>query len=99
MVSDSEARSRADGYGPRGFAAALMNILVIEFIAWALMPWVYLIFFLAPLLILDFAVSVFLATRRGTLCEIGRGMLIGCIAGPTSLVFFVPMYLLVAAVV
>ncbi len=99
MVSGSEARSSADAYGSLGFGAALVNILVIEFVAWVLLPWVYLAVFLVPLLVLDLAVSAFLATRQGKLREVGRGMLIGCIAGPASLVFFIPLYLIVGAVV
>jgi hypothetical protein len=50
-----------------------------------------------PLLLLDVAVSAYLRGRTGTLGEIGRGMLIGCIAGPAALVFFIPLYFLAAA--
>jgi hypothetical protein len=58
-------------------------------------PWFYLAVFVVPLLLLDVALSAFLASRRGKTREIGRGMLIGCIAGPAALIFFIPLYLLV----
>lgn len=85
------------GQGPLGFAAALANILVIEFAIWTLLPWVYLAVFVIPLLLLDVGVAVFLRSRVGTIGEIGRGMLIGCIAGPAALAFFIPLYFLAAA--
>ncbi|WP_149480534.1 hypothetical protein [Mycolicibacterium sp. P1-18] len=85
-------------YGPLGFAAALTNILVIEFVTWTLLPWFYLAVFLIPALLVDLGVSAFLASRHGRLREIGRGMIIGCIAGPAALIFFIPLYLLVQGV-
>jgi hypothetical protein len=75
----------------------MVNILFIEFSTLALLPWVYLTVFIIPLLLVDVAVAVFLRRRPGTLGEIGRGMLIGCIAGPAALAFFIPLYFLAAA--
>lgn len=98
MVNKHEVSPLVGRYGPLGFAAALVNILVIEFVTWVLLPWFYLAVFLVPLLLLDLALSTFLATRQGKLREIGRGMMIGCIAGPAALIFFIPLYLLIAAV-
>ena len=98
MVNGPDVSHQVSQYGPLGFAAALVNILVIEFVTWVLLPWFYLVVFLVPLLLLDFALSAFLATRQGKLREIGRGMMIGCIAGPAALVFFIPLYLVVQSV-
>ena len=98
MVSEPEAHPQNLPYGPVGFAAALVNILVIEFVAWTLLPWFYLAIFLVPVLLLDLGISALLAARRGRLREVGRGMMIGCIAGPAALVFFIPLYLLVQGV-
>lgn len=95
MVNLGDVSAPARRYGPFGFAAALVNILVIEFVTWILLPWFYLAVFVVPMLLLDVALSAFLATRRGKTREIGRGMLIGCIAGPAALAFFIPLYLLV----
>lgn len=98
MVNAQEAGPSVGRYGPIGFVAALLNILVIEFVTWVLLPWFYLAIFLVPVLLLDFAVSVILATRNGRLRQVGWGMMIGCIAGPAALVVFIPLYLLIAAV-
>lgn len=88
----------ANRYGLLGFAAALVNILIIEFITWVLLPWVFLVVFLIPFLLLDLALSAFLKARQGKLSEIGRGMMIGCISAPAAAVFFIPLYFLVQAV-
>jgi hypothetical protein len=98
MVNVPEVSHPARHYGPTGFVAALVNILVIEFVTWLLLPWFYLALFLIPVLLLDLGLSAFLAARQGKLREIGRGMMIGCIAGPAALVFFIPLYLLVQSV-
>jgi hypothetical protein len=98
MVNNPELHRPVRHYGPLGFAAALTNILVIEFVTWMLLPWFYLAVFLIPVLLVDLGVSAFLASRHGRLREIGRGMIIGCIAGPAALIFFIPLYLLVQGV-
>src|ERR1700719_2832358 len=35
-------------YGPVGFAAAMMNILVLEVVTWLFIPWLILAFFALP---------------------------------------------------
>jgi len=97
MVNVGDSSLSPHRYGPLGFGAALVNILVIEFVTWVLLPWFYLAVFVVPVLLIDVGLSAFLATRRGKIREIGRGMLIGCIAGPAALVFFIPLFLLVQA--
>jgi hypothetical protein len=98
MVNAQKVSPSVGRYGPLGFAAALVNILIIEFVAWVLLPWFYLAVFLVPVLLLDFALAAILATRQGKWREVGRGMMIGCISGPAALVFFIPLYFLVEAV-
>ena len=98
MVNEPKLPRTVGHYGPLGFAAALANILAIEFVTWMLLPWFYLAIFLIPVLLLDLGVSALLATRHGKLREIGRGMMIGCIAGPAALIFFIPLYFLVQCV-
>jgi hypothetical protein len=97
MVSASEAGAQVGRYGPLGFSAALVNILIIEFVTWVLLPWFYLAVLVVPVLLLNVALSAFLATRQGKVRQIGRGLLIGCIAGPAALVFFIPLVLVVQA--
>jgi hypothetical protein len=97
-VSAEQDSASVGRYGPLGFTAAMVNILVIEFVTMALLPWVYLALLLVPLLLIDVGISAFLLTRQGKLGQIGRGMLIGCIAGPAALLFFIPSLLLAQAV-
>jgi hypothetical protein len=77
-------------YGPVGFAAAMVNILVLEVVTWLFIPWLILAFFALPVILVDLAVSAMLARCAGKRGQAGRGMLIGCISAPVSLVIFIP---------
>jgi hypothetical protein len=85
-------------YGPVGFAAAMVNILVLEFDTWLFLPWLTLAFFALPLLLVDLAVSAVLARCAGKLGQAGRGMLIGCLSAPLSLVIFIPAIVIAHAI-
>ena len=97
MVNAEREDPVVGGYGPWGFAAASLNILVIEFATWVLLPWVFLAIILIPLVLADLAISAVLKSRPGKVGEVGRGMMIGCIAAPAAAVFFIPLYFLVQA--
>ena len=84
-------------YGPVGFAAAMVNILVLEIVAWVFIPWLVLAIFALPAILLDLAVSTMLTKCAGKLGQAGRGMLIGCISAPLSLVIFIPAIIVVQA--
>lgn len=84
-------------YTAAAFAATMGNILVVEFVTWIFFPWMPLLLVVLPLLLVDLAVSAVLASRPGTLGAVGRGMLIGWLAAPVSLVVFIPAYLAGAA--
>ena len=45
----------------------------------------------------DVVVAVILTSRSGTLAQVGRGMLIGLIAAPATLVVFLPGFFLAQA--
>jgi len=98
MVNETRWHQGKEKYSAAGFGAALANGVGIELVTWLLLPWFYLAIILIPVLLLDLAVSVFLATRRGKLREIGWGMLVGSIAGPATLIFFIPLYFLTQGV-
>jgi hypothetical protein len=82
----------ASTYTRRVFAAALGNILLVEFICWVFLPWFLAAVFAIPVLLVDLAVSALLSRRGGTLGQLGRGMLIGWIAAPLTLAIFLPAY-------
>jgi hypothetical protein len=94
---EHEVSASVRQYGPFGFVATLANILFVEFVTWLLLPWFYLAVFLIPVLLLDLGLSALLVTRHGRVREIGRGLMIGCISGPATLVVFIPLYFLVQA--
>ncbi|WP_156442372.1 hypothetical protein [Mycobacterium sp. IS-1556] len=96
-MSESE-RTSAARYGPATFVAALGNTLVVGLATWYFIPWFALVVFTIPLLLLDFAIGVVFVTRPGAMGQVGRGMLIGLIAAPLTLLLFLPGLLLVQAI-
>lgn len=87
------SRSSIDGphaatvarYGPAGFWACVLNMLVLEMITWFLMPmWVFVPFIVLPLVAVN-AVIAYGLTKIRAAAQIGHGMLISCIAAPLSL--------------
>lgn len=93
----NEARSQRINYGPVTFVAALVNILIVEVALWLTVPWIALAVFVVPLLVVDVVVAVILKSRSGTLAQVGRGMLIGLIAVPATLLLFLPGFFLAQA--
>lgn len=92
MASDMTAGSPTNRYGPAGFVAAVANILVVQFATWIFLPYFLLTLLALPILLVDLAVAEVLASRPGKWGAIGRGMLIGWLAGPLSLLVFIPAY-------
>ena len=79
--SDDHAAS----YGPIGFAAALIDILVLEFLTWFFLPyWFMLPVTVLPAVIVNAVVAYGLTRGRGTVAQVGRGMLIGGITAPIT---------------
>lgn len=97
MASDMTAGSPKTRYGPAGLVAAVANILVVQFATWIFLPYFLLTLFALPILLVDLAVAGVLASRPGRWGVIGRGMLIGWLAGPLSLLLFIPAYFAVNA--
>lgn len=65
--------------------ACAVNMLVLELITWFLMPmWIFVPFIVLPLVAVNAAIA-FGLTRIRAAAQIGRGMLISCIAAPLSI--------------
>lgn len=90
MVNAPATQSLQPAHGPVAFAAALVNIVIVELAVWVVLPWLALAFYVLPLLVIDLGVALVLKSRRGASAQVGRGMLIGLLAAPISLVLFVP---------
>jgi hypothetical protein len=89
-----------DRYGPVSFMATLATILTLEFIEWITVPYVLLaIFYVLPvLLVIDLMIYAILAKRHGTLGQIGRGILVGSLAVPVSVVVFTVGFIVAHAI-
>ena len=61
------------------------------------MPWLPLLLYVLPLLVVDLAVALVLRSRRGAMGQAGRGMLIGLLAAPLALAVFLPGFWLAQA--
>jgi hypothetical protein len=95
VVSESTTDPSAQRYGPITFVAALGNSLLVGLGTWYFLPWFALAVFVLPVLLVELALGVFLATRSGTMGQLGRGMLVGLITAPMTLLVFLPGLLLV----
>lgn len=97
MVEGVEAYTPKDRYSLATFAAAAANIFIVGMIMWIFAP--YTIFFLQfyVFLLADIALSVVLLRRSGKSSQIGRGMLIGLLVVPATIIVYVPIYLIVGA--
>lgn len=93
MVNDFDADPLTGRYGPVGFAATMASILVVDFVTWLCVPWIVVaIFFLVPFFLAMVAVSAVLARRPGKTGQAARGILIGALSGPLSLLIFLPAF-------
>jgi mannose/fructose/N-acetylgalactosamine-specific phosphotransferase system component IIC len=95
VVNDATAPQGA--YSQRSFVAVLLNVLVIEFSLWFAVPYLYLAFYVLPLIAIDLIVALVLKSRGGMLGQIGRGMLIGLLCVPAGLLILLPGFFIAQA--
>ena len=95
MVNESTADPSVQRYGPTSFVVALGNSLFMGLVTWYFLPWFALAVFVLPILLIDLALGAVLATRSGTMGQLGRGLLVGLITAPLTLLIFLPGLLLV----
>lgn len=75
-----------------------MNTLVVGLTTWYFVPWIALAVFEVPILVLDAAIGVVSLTRKGAVRQVGRGMLVGLIAAPLTVLLFQPGLIIVQAI-
>jgi hypothetical protein len=76
----------ADRYGPRGFAAALATIAIVETATWAWLPyWMINLFFFGVATVVVVPAALFMREMPGEIGQVGRGMLIGYLATPLTI--------------
>jgi hypothetical protein len=88
-------------YGPVSFVSTLVTILAVEFAAWVTaIPYPPLMIYTVPpvLLVVDLVAYAILARRPGALGQIGRGILIGSLSVPVSVVVFTIAFIVAHAI-
>lgn len=96
MTSKPAPGTASDRYGPIGFAATLVNILVLGVITWIFVG-ALIVFVAPPVLLIDAGIAFGLSRVRGTAGRIGWGMLIGCLAVLLTLVAATVVFLVAHA--
>ncbi|OLO99861.1 hypothetical protein BVU76_23555 [Mycolicibacterium porcinum] len=77
----------------------MASILVVDFVTWIFLPWIVVaIFFLVPFFVIVLAASAALARRPGKVSQAARGVFIGTLSGPLSVLVFVPAFLLAGTI-
>ena len=90
----------AGRYGPAGFAAAFLNIFVLEVLTWFFMAsaWYMLPVVVLPAVITNALVAYGMTKMRGIIAQIGRAMLIACVCSPLTVVIFVSGFIVAKAI-
>ncbi|MBB3750611.1 hypothetical protein FHT44_003106 [Mycolicibacterium sp. BK634] len=83
-------------YSAAGFAALTLNVLGLEFLVWVVMvtAWFLLPIVALPALVIDALTAWALTRRGGTAAQVGRGMLIGCLAPILTMLIFIPGWII-----
>jgi hypothetical protein len=101
MENEILTRATEHRYGPVSFVSALVGTFAMEFVAWvSAIPYVIItiIYVLPALLVVDLAVYALLAKRPGALGQVGRGILIGSLSVPVSLIVFTAGFVVAHAI-
>lgn len=83
-------------YGPVTFGVAVLHVFVVEFTTWLFMP--YSIVFVLPVVLIYMAIAALVMQASGMMGQIGRGMLIGGLSGPLSLLVFGALWAIAHAI-
>lgn len=86
-------------YGPAGFIAAAVTVTVLELLAWVFLLWAWYLVpaIVLPAVIVDLLIGYGLTRVNGTAGQVGRGMVIGGIAAPLTVLLFIPCWLAAGA--
>ncbi|MCG5431064.1 hypothetical protein LV457_01995 [Mycobacterium sp. MYCO198283] len=96
----SENSAAAGRYGSVGFAAGLLNMLVLESVGVVVLlaVWPAVVVTLGPLLLIDVAVSYLLSRCQGRAGQIGRALLISCASAPLTIALMVASFVVANAI-
>lgn len=91
--------TRQRAYSATGFAALALNVLALEILTWVTMvtAWFLLPIVVLPILVVDALAAWALTRRGGAAAQVGRGMLIGCLAPVLTVLIFIPGWIITRA--
>ena len=93
MVDPGEG-SAPTRYGPASVVAVLVTSLVLGVVTWVMVPWIYFTVVIVPPLLVVVVVAGFLLAGGPRQRRIGRGMMIGCLTIPATLIVYLPLLFL-----
>ncbi|MGD1255994.1 hypothetical protein ACKUT9_17290 [Mycobacterium seoulense] len=86
-------------YGPLSFAVAIAHVFVVDLVTWLfVLPLWPLVFVVLPVTLAYVGVSALIARASGRCGQIGRGMMVGSLSGPLSLLIFIPAFVIAHAI-
>lgn len=99
MTDKETARSPVDRYGPLTFAVAIVHVFVVDLGTWLIvLPMWPFAFIVLPITLAYIGISALIARAPGRWGQVGRGMTIGSLSGPLSLLVFVPAFIVAGAI-
>lgn len=99
MTNTPRATTPDNRYGPVSFAVAIAHVFVVDLITWLfVLPMWPFVFIVLPVTLLYVGVGALVARASGRWGQIGRGMMIGSLSGPLSLLIFIPAFVIANAI-
>lgn len=99
-MTDSRLATPPDNrYGPLSFAVAIAHVFVVDLVTWLfVLPMWPLVFIVLPVTLAYVGVGALIGRGSGRCGQIGRGMMIGSLSGPVSLLIFIPAFVIANAI-
>ncbi len=86
-------------YGPLTFAVAIVHVFVVDLVTWLfVLPMWPIVFIVLPVTLAYVGISALIARASGRCGQIGRGMMVGSLSGPLSLLVFIPAFIIAGAI-
>lgn len=96
MNGDAQIGPSRYRYGPTSFFVAVVHVLLVEVGTWLFFP--YSLVFVIPGVLVYLAIAALVALASGIVGQIGRGMLLGSLAAPLSMIIFGAVWAIASAV-
>ena len=99
MTESPAIDTAAAQYGPISFVVALLHILVVDLATWlCVLPLPPLAVLALPITLAYLAIAAAVAKGPGRVGQVGRGMLLGSLSAPLSLLIFIPGFIIAQAI-